>query len=215
MHRVDLSALRLEYMSEPLDEHRLSPDPVHQFGLWFKEAENAGIDDVNAMTLATADANGRPSARIVLLKGFGPEGFEFFTNYESRKGMELAAQPQVSLLFFWQPLARQIRIDGVAEKLSAQANDAYFASRPRESQIGAWASNQSTVVSGRPFIEDRFAEMTRKFADQPVPRPPYWGGFVVRPQRFEFWQGRPSRLHDRVLYQRAPNGSWLRSRLSP
>lgn len=214
MQRTDLSALRLNYMSEPLDEHMLDPDPIVQFGLWFTEAQNAGIDDVNAMTLSTVSPDGAPHARVVLLKGFGPDGFDFFTNRNSAKGNEMAHEPRVSLSFFWQPLARQVRISGIAEQLSDAESDAYFATRPRESQIGAWASPQSQVVSGRDEIESRLSEMQQRFGHSPVPRPPHWGGYRVRAASIEFWQGRPDRLHDRVAYC-LRGTDWQRVRLAP
>jgi pyridoxamine 5'-phosphate oxidase len=214
MERTDLSALRLNYMSEPLDEHMLDPDPIVQFGRWFAEAQNAGIDDVNAMTLSTVAADGAPRARVVLLKGFGPDGFEFFTNRQSAKGREMAHEPRVSLSFFWQPLARQVRIGGTVEQLSAEQSDAYFATRPRESQIGAWASPQSEVVAGREEIEARLRHIQQRFGHGPVPRPPHWGGYRVLAASMEFWQGRPDRLHDRVVYTRS-GAEWQRVRLAP
>jgi len=214
MSRTDLSTLRLEYMSEPLDEHSLEANPFTQFGLWFKEAEKAGIEDVNAMTLSTVASDGSPHARVVLLKGFGPAGFEFFTNYLSAKGAEMASEPRVVLSFFWQPLARQVRINGRAVRLTEAESDAYFSSRPRESQIGAWASPQSKVVSGRDEIESSFNDMTARFAQGSVPRPPHWGGYTILPHAIEFWQGRMNRMHDRVLY-RLMGTEWTRSRLAP
>ena len=209
-----IADLRREYASRALGEDQADADPIRQFAEWFEEAANAQILDVNAMTLATTTPDGDPDARIVLLKGFDDDGFVFFTNYESAKGRELEMTPRACLLFFWVELERQVRITGSVTKVSKAESDEYFHSRPVESQIGAWASAQSTIVADRAQLEARDAAMAAQYAGQVVPLPAFWGGYRVAPEKVEFWQGRPSRLHDRLLYTRAAGG-WTRSRLSP
>jgi pyridoxamine 5'-phosphate oxidase len=205
---------RIDYETRELREADAGPDPLTLFHRWFEDAGAAGIAEPNAMTLATCTPDGRPSARIVLLKVCDERGLTFFTNYLSRKGREIANNPRVSLVFFWHPLERQIRIEGVAEKTSEAESDEYFATRPVNSRLGAWASEQSEVLSGREELEANHRELTARFADGNVPRPPHWGGFRVVPDVWEFWQGRPSRMHDRIRYRRV-NGIWVRERLSP
>lgn len=209
-----IADLRREYASRALDEAQADQNPIRQFTTWFDEAVNSQILDVNAMTLATVSANGDPNARIVLLKGFGEDGFVFFTNYESAKGQDLAANARACLLLFWRELERQVRITGAIAKVSREESEDYFHSRPFESQVGAWASAQSTTLPSREPLEARYAELSATYAGQPVPLPPFWGGYRVTPERMEFWQGRKSRLHDRLLYTRS-GASWSRSRLSP
>lgn len=209
-----IADLRREYSSRALVEEGADPDPFRQFGLWFDEAVRAEILDVNAMTLATTSADGEPSARIVLLKSFDEQGFVFFTNYESAKGRDLAARDRACLLFYWAEVERQVRITGPVSRLPRADSEEYFHARPYESQLGAWASRQSSVVADRSEIEDRFAALQRQYEGQTVPMPDYWGGYRVAAERIEFWQGRASRLHDRLLYTRAPHG-WTRARLSP
>ena len=211
---ITLAELRNEYARVSLDEHDVLPDPIRQFQLWFQQALAAQVPEPNAMTLATVDEQGQPSARIVLVKGADARGFVFFTNYESRKGHDLAINPRASLLFYWIELERQVRIEGTIEKTSAQESDAYFASRPLGSRIGAWASEQSREIAGRTVLEEREQAFAERFRDNP-PRPPQWGGYRVVPARMEFWQGRPSRLHDRIVYTRNADASWQISRLSP
>lgn len=208
-----IAELRQEYMRENLDESNIARDPLRQFQLWFDAAVQAQIPMVNAMTLATASAAGRPASRIVLLKGVDSRGFVFYTNYESRKGRELAANPAASLLFYWTELERQVRIDGSVEKVSAPESDDYFASRPLGSRHAAIASPQSEVVVDRAVLEARFADAAQRYGRHP-PRPPHWGGYRVLPDAMEFWQGRANRLHDRVLYTRAGDG-WKIERLAP
>jgi pyridoxamine 5'-phosphate oxidase len=208
-----LADLRINYSRASLDEADVNPNPFVQFDTWFKEALNAQLPEPNTMTLATADAEGRPSARIVLIKAVDERGFVFFTNYDSRKGHELGANPHAALLFYWIELERQVRIEGRIEKTSAEESDRYFASRPLGSRIGAWASEQSAVIESRAVIETREQEIRARYGEHP-PRPPHWGGYRVVPDTIEFWQGRPSRLHDRLLYTRAAQG-WALSRLSP
>lgn len=210
---MSIADLRKEYAREALDEAHTDADPFKQFARWWDEATNSQLPEPNAMTLATADANGRPAARTVLLKGFDDSGFVFFTNYESRKGTELAANPRACLLFFWPELERQVRIDGDVARVDAAESDEYFRSRPLASRIGAWASPQSQVIPGRAWLLARAAEMGLRHGLSPE-RPPHWGGFRVRPFAIEFWQGRPSRLHDRLLYTRAGD-AWQRQRLAP
>jgi pyridoxamine 5'-phosphate oxidase len=210
-----LADIRREYASRALDEQDAHADPMQQFTIWFDEALKSQILDVNAMTLATASRKGEPSARIVLLKGTDEHGFVFYTNYDSAKGRDLAANPRASLLFFWAELERQVRINGSVTKTTRAESDQYFHSRPVESQIGAASSNQSQPVAGRSQLEQRYAELAAKYKDSIVPLPESWGGYRVRPDAIEFWQGRKSRLHDRLLYTRQANGSWMRSRLAP
>jgi len=214
---MSIAHLRTEYTRGVLTEDDAGDDPYALFSRWFDDARNAGVAEVNAMTLATV-AGAQPTARIVLLKSFDAEGFVFFTNYESRKGVELAAHPAACLLAFWAPLERQVRVDGVTAPVSAAESDAYFAQRPREARVGAWASPQSAPVADRAALEARYEAMRERFsgtADAALPRPPHWGGYRLRPHLIEFWQGRPSRLHDRLVYERAEAGPWRRQRLAP
>jgi pyridoxamine 5'-phosphate oxidase len=211
---MSIADLRKEYTRHGLSESDIDPDPLVHFQRWFDQAIAAGLIEPNAMTLATATPDGRPSARMVLLKGVDNGGFVFFTNYESRKGMELAANPWAALVFYWPELERQVRIEGRVERISAEESDAYFASRPNGSRIGAWASRQSSVIGSRADLEQRVAELEQFYADRTVPRPPFWGGFRVIPDTIEFWQGRPNRLHDRLHYRRNA-GRWIIERLSP
>ncbi|MEN9295201.1 MAG: pyridoxamine 5-phosphate oxidase [Pseudomonadota bacterium] len=208
-----LSDLRQTYMKGSLSEEDVAKDPTEQFHIWFEQARQSEIAEPNAMTVASIDASGKPSARVVLIKEVDQRGFVFFTNYESRKGQALIANPHAALLFFWPELERQIRIEGRVEKIDASESDAYYHSRPLDSRIGAWASPQSQVISGRSYLVAKAAEYGLKFALNP-PRPPHWGGFRVIPEQFEFWQGRPSRLHDRIQYIQE-NGQWRTQRLAP
>lgn len=211
---TSLAALRREYASRALTEADALDDPIAQFSLWFGEALKSELVDVNAMTLATASPDGRPAARIVLLKGFDEQGFVFFTNYESAKARDLETNGRACLLIFWAELERQVRITGRVTRTSADESEKYFHSRPFESQISAWASAQSTTVADRGVLEARYAELAAKYAGAAVPLPPFWGGYRVAPDSIEFWQGRRSRLHDRLLYARQL-ASWTRSRLAP
>jgi pyridoxamine 5'-phosphate oxidase len=210
----DIRAAREEYSRGGLVETDLLPDPVAMFARWYDDARAAGIHEPNAMVVATASADGVPAARFVLLKGFSDDGFVFFTNTASRKGEELAANPACALLFPWHPLERQVRVDGVAERLPQDAVDDYFAVRPRGSQLGAWASRQSRVVAGRDELAASYAQAEARFGDGEVPTPEEWGGYLVRPDSVEFWQGRPGRMHDRLVYRRADDG-WRTERLAP
>ena len=210
---MNLSQMRQEYMQSGFDEADAALDPFDQFRLWFDTAVSADLPIPNVMSLATADASGRPTARAVLLKGFDRAGFVFFTNYQSRKGRELTANPRASLLFTWEELERQVRIDGRVELLPTDECDEYFATRPRGSQIGAWASPQSDVIANRADVEARYAAAEARFGDH-VPRPPHWGGYRVVPEAIEFWQGRINRLHDRIRYRRQDE-RWIIERLAP
>ena len=210
-----LADLRHEYSAGGLSEADAGDDPFALFRRWFDEALAAGLHEPNAFTLATCTPDGVPSARLVLLKALDARGFTFFTNYDSRKGRELAANPRVALVFPWHPLERQARVEGTVEIVTPAESDAYFVTRPLGSRLGAWASAQSDVIPGREFLEKQHAALMAKYPDGNVPRPPNWGGYRVLPMLFEFWQGRPSRLHDRIVFTRRADGSWARSRLSP
>lgn len=211
-----LADLRQTYSQRTLTEADVQPDAVRQFRIWLDEALAAQLDEPTAMTLSTVNEAGQPAARIVLLKGLPEEeGFLFFTNYESRKGQELATSPLAAITFFWPGLERQVRVEGRVEKAAEEASTEYFQSRPRSSQIGAWASPQSQPIRSREELEQREQDVEARFAgQQPLPRPAHWGGYVLRPHRVEFWQGRPSRLHDRLVYE-LHGGSWRISRLAP
>ena len=207
--------LRREYASRALGEADTDPDPIVQFRIWFDEALNSQIIDVNAMSLATATPGGEPSVRTVLLKDVDAGGFVFYTQYDSAKGRDLALNPRASLLFYWAELERQVRITGHVTRVPRAASEAYFATRPVESQWAAWTARQSSEIATRDDLERQFEEIKRRFANQAVPCPPDWGGFRVDPERIEFWQGRPGRLHDRLLYTRQIDGTWTRVRLAP
>jgi pyridoxamine 5'-phosphate oxidase len=210
-----LSKLRKDYGKMGLDENDLNPDPYKQFEKWFTEAANAGVVEPDAFTLSTVSAEGKPSSRIVLLRNFDNRGFTFYTNFESQKGRELEQNPNVAMNFFWTDVERQIRICGKAGKISIMESMDYFRSRPRASQIGAWASEQSRELISREMLENRIAEIEKKFHGKDVEKPPHWGGFLVKPESIEFWQGRPSRLHDRFLYTHNVLGHWEIKRLNP
>jgi len=212
---ISISELRTEYTRETLDISSISKDPIHQFEKWFDEAVRAEVSEPNAMTLSTVTDSGRPSARIVLLKGIENGEFLFYTNYQSRKGKELEINPACALTFFWPELERQVRIEGTSNRVDAATAEKYFQSRPRGSQIGAWASPQSSVISDRSLLEERVKELEKKFRDvELIPRPHQWGGYAVDPFEIEFWQGRPNRLHDRIVFYKAEEG-WTIKRLAP
>jgi pyridoxamine 5'-phosphate oxidase len=212
---MDIANLRREYAGRPLRRADLHPDPFAQFAAWFEEARRVIELDPNAMCLSTVGPDGRPSSRMVLLKSYDANGFVFFTNLESRKAREIAQNPHVSLLLCWLPLSRQVIIEGTAERVSTAEALRYFVTRPRGSQLGAWVSQQSSVISSRALLEAKWEEMKRKFAGGQVPLPSFWGGFRVRPREFEFWQGRADRLHDRFRYRRADGDAWVIERLQP
>jgi pyridoxamine 5'-phosphate oxidase len=213
--RPDSERTQYEHPGGGLHRRDLDPDPIKQFSNWFTAAIEAQIRDVNAMSLATAWPDGRPSVRIVLLKGFDHDGFVFFTNYESEKGRQLAANRYAALGFYWIELDRQIRISGKTTRTSHEESERYFHSRPTGSQLGAWASRQSEVVDARRVLDARMAQVSERFADKPIPLPPHWGGFRLKPDQVEFWQGRANRLHDRFRYILQADGVWLLERLSP
>ena len=211
---MSVSSMRTEYRRARLDESDVAPDPIRQFQAWFEQALSAEVPEANAMTLATSTADGRPSARVVLLRGCDERGFTFFTNYQSRKGRELDANPHAALVFFWPELERQVRVEGRVVLTTEEESDAYYHSRPSGARIGAWASPQSEVIPDRSTLERAVEELEARHAHGPIPRPPHWGGYRVVPEVVEFWQGRPSRLHDRIRYRRQDEG-WVVERLAP
>jgi len=210
-----IAEIRKEYSHQTLLESQIAADAIEQFNIWWQDALEAKITEVNAMTLATASSDGMPSARTVLLKGYSDKGFVFFTNYDSFKGQQLLENPKACLVFFWKELERQVRITGIVAKTSNEENDAYFQTRPKESQVSAVASPQSQVVESRRWLDDRYGRLLEDMRDKSVPRPGNWGGYVVRPVIIEFWQGRPGRLHDRIQYTLWGDGTWKIERLAP
>ena len=214
MSNMSIAHLRTEYCQANLAENEVDPDPIRQFSTWFGEALNAQVPEANAMSVSTVGPNGRPSSRILLIKDVGPAGFTWFTNYASRKGQELEANQFAALLFFWIELERQVRIEGRVERLPEAESDVYFHSRPLASQIGAHASKQSMPIANRAALESQYTEAEQRYGEHP-PRPEHWGGYRLVPDAIEFWQGRPSRLHDRILYTLDADGAWQRQRLQP
>jgi pyridoxamine 5'-phosphate oxidase len=214
-HSLAIADLRREYSLEGLSEADLDPNPFGQFERWFRQAMDAQVLETNAMTLATATRDGVPSARVVLLKGMDDDGFVFFTNYESRKGSELDENPRAALLFYWAEITRQVRIEGDVSRVSVEESAAYFATRSDLSRLGAWASHQSTQIPDRAYLDSRLAELIDQYRDREIPLPPYWGGFRLVPRVFEFWHGRPNRLHDRLCYTREDGDHWSIKRISP
>ena len=212
---IDIAGLRQEYRLHALDEQDVATDPITQFNQWFAEAVKAKVEEPNAMSLATVKANGSPACRIVLLKGVEAGGFVFYTNYDSHKGQQVAANNQAALTFFWQGLERQVRIEGTIAKVPAEVSDTYFQSRPRSSRIGAWVSAQSNVIENRQVLEATQQALEARYEGQEVPRPAHWGGYSLKPVRIEFWQGRASRLHDRLGYALTAEGTWHIKRLAP
>lgn len=215
MAKNNVSKLRREYGRAELDESTVHPDPFVQFSAWFEAASKANFEEPNAMAIATVDSTGKPSLRMVLLKSYDEHGFVFFTNYNSQKGRDLTQNPRAALLFWWDKMDRQIHVEGEVETISEQESSEYFNSRPRGSQLGAWASNQSAVIAGREVLVNRIEQLSKEYEGREIPRPPHWGGYRVKPLVFEFWQGRPNRLHDRLQYRKLTDGSWIIERLSP
>ncbi len=211
---INIADIRKDYKLKSLLENDIHPDPIKQFKIWWDEAVESNVQEINAMTLATCTKDAKPSARIVLLKGINNNGFVFFTNYESKKGNELEENPNAALIFFWKELERQIRIEGTVKKLSDKESDEYFVIRPEQSRIGAWSSPQSKVIKNRRVLEETFEKYTLHFSDGVILRPPNWGGYIINPALIEFWQGRPNRLHDRLQYT-ANNNEWIIERLAP
>jgi len=210
-----IADLRKDYAAQTLSEETMTDNPISQFSEWWRQAIDSQLLEPNAMTLATASPDGMPAARIVLLKDFSPEGFVFYTNYQSSKGLQLEANPKACLVFFWKELERQVRITGLVSKTTAEESDAYFLSRPAKSRLGAWASPQSRVIESRDWLDHNFSEVEQRFEGEPAERPPHWGGYRVKPMIVEFWQGRPSRMHDRIQYSLGNDAQWMRERLAP
>lgn len=215
MTSKNLSDMRKEYARPELSETTIDPNPFEQFALWFEEASASDFEEPNAMALATVDARGIPSIRMVLLKNFDERGFVFFTNYNSKKGKDLSQNSRAALLFWWDKLDRQVRIEGETEKISEEESSEYFRTRPRGSQLGARASDQSNVLPGRKELELRLEKLAKEYAGKDIPRPPHWGGYRVKPGEFQFWQGRENRLHDRLRYRKQAGGGWIIERLYP
>lgn len=215
MEKQEIATIRKDYKLKSLIEEEIQSNPLDQFKIWWEEAINSNIEEVNAMTLATADINGKPSARIVLLKDFTEKGFIFYTNYNSNKGQELNNNAQAALVFFWAALERQVRIEGKVLKVETKVSNSYFKSRPKASQISTWASPQSKVIPNREWLNKQEEQFINRYTQIEVPRPSYWGGYIVNPIRIEFWQGRPNRLHDRIQYTLQKNKTWKVERLAP
>jgi pyridoxamine 5'-phosphate oxidase len=212
---LNIADIRKDYILAALDEDAVGDEPLAFFRKWFGEAGEAQTTEINSMTLATVDSSSHPHARIVLLKGLDSQGFVFFTNYDSAKGQEISANKNVALLFFWKELERQVRIEGIVEKIPAEESDIYFQSRPIGSRLGAWASPQSQEITDRNILDLNYAKYKEEFSNIDIPRPPHWGGYRVIPTCIEFWQGRASRMHDRILFSKNESGNWCRSRLAP
>ena len=215
MNQEQLENLREDNTGTPLSESNTKADPIKQFEVWFNEAQEANVPESNAMMLATATNDGRPSARIVLLKGVNEHGFMFYTNYLSRKGKEITKNPVGALTFFWAGMERQVRVEGTIEKLSKEQSEKYFHSRPKDSQIGAVVSPQSQEIESREVLEKKWSGLAEEYAEKEVPKPSFWGGYILKPRMIEFWQGRPSRLHDRIAYKKIDNKNWKKVRLAP